>query len=67
MKIINLIKQYNIRVREEKSNTWFLRGSTNRAYVHASKLTGLEDSTKQASKASTALTIDFQGVNKPLQ
>ena len=66
-KIINLIKQDNKRAREEKSNTWFLRGSANRAYVHASNLTGLEDSTKQVSKTSTALIIDFKGVNKPLQ
>ena len=33
---------------------WFLRGSAIPAYVHASKLTGLEDFTKQASKASNA-------------
>ena len=32
----------------------FLRGSANLAYVHASKLSELEDSTKQASKASNA-------------
>ena len=60
-------KSNDKRVREDKSNTWFLGGSANRAYVHASKLTGLKDSTKQASKASTTLTMDFQGVNKPLQ
>ncbi|KAK9174826.1 hypothetical protein WN944_026830 [Citrus x changshan-huyou] len=30
-------------------------------------LTGLEDFTMRVSKASTTLTIDFQGVNKPLQ
>ena len=66
-KTINLIKHNNKRVREERANTIFLRGSANRAYIHASKLTGLEDSTKQASKASTTLTIDLQGVNKPLQ
>ena len=34
----------------------FLRGSANLAYVHASKLSELEDSTKQASKASNAYT-----------
>ena len=44
----------------------FLRGSANFGYVHASKLTGLEDSTNQASKASRPLTIDFTGINQPL-
>ena len=33
-----------------------LRGLANLAYVHASKLSKLEDSTKQASKASNAYT-----------
>ena len=34
----------------------FLRCSANLAYIHASKLSELEDSTKQASKASKAYT-----------
>ena len=33
-----------------------LRGSANLAYVHASKFSELDDSTKQASKASNAYT-----------
>ena len=37
------------------------------AYVYAFKLTGLEDSTIQASKALRTFTIDFIGVNQPLQ
>lgn len=32
----------------------FLHGSANSTYVHAFKLTGLEDFTKQASKVSNA-------------
>ena len=34
----------------------FLHGSANLAYFHASKLSELEDSTKQAFKASNAYT-----------
>ena len=43
-----------------------LRGSTNLAYLHISKLAGLEDSTNQASKALRTLIIDFTGVSQPL-
>ena len=42
-----------------RANSWFLCSSVNRAYIYASKLTKLEDFTKQASKASTTLIIDF--------
>ena len=45
---------------------WFLHGSANSAYAHASKLTGFENFTKQAFKASTTFTINFQTVNEPL-
>ena len=42
--------------------TWFDQP----AYLHISKLAGLEDSTNQASKALRTLTIDFIGVSQPL-
>ena len=42
-------------------------GSANFAYVHAFKLTELEDSTIQVFQGFTIFTIDFQGVNKHLQ
>ena len=44
----------------------FLRGLANLAYVHASKLTEVEDSANLASKDSRTLTIDFTCVNQPL-
>ena len=45
-----------------ESFTWFDQP----AYLHISKLAGLEDSTNQASKAARKLTFDFTGVNQPL-
>ena len=63
MKILNKFKEITNklitikRIREDRfKHRDFLRGSANLAYVHASKLFGLEDSTKQASKASNAYT-----------
>ena len=57
----------NKEIEKYRTNTRFLCGLANFSYIQASKLTGLEDFTKQASKASITLTIDFQGVNKPLK
>ena len=45
----------------------FLLGLAIPGYVHASKPTKLEDFTIQASQGFKFFTIDFQGVNKPLQ
>ena len=57
----------NKEIGQERANTWFLCNLANCTYVHAFKLIELEDFTKQAFKASTTLTIDFQGVNRSLQ
>ena len=70
MQITNKLQQSKCKeIRERESNTRFLRDSTNSAYVRASKLIGVEHSTIQAlyPKASKIFTIDFKGVNQPLQ
>ena len=57
-KTINSIKHNNKIVRREREQTqWFLRGSVITAYVHASKLTQLEDFTMQASQGFKCLQL----------
>ena len=51
--------QWKIKRYGKREQTQILRGSANRVYVHASKLIELDYFTKQASKASTTLTIGF--------
>ena len=49
------------KIRENRVNTIFLRGSANYAYIHTYKLTELEDLTIQAitTQGFTMLTINF--------
>ena len=51
--------QWKTKRQSKREQTRVLRGLANCAYIHASKLTGFEDFTKQASKVSTTLTNYF--------